>query len=70
MTNQEQCPYCSYEKHLSTDIQCPVVGVGEPLDNEGLLKRFGTLEAALTFYGLGDEPAACDVMASGAHINA
>jgi hypothetical protein len=47
-----RCIYCGYEEHLSIDIQCPVVGVGERLDNQQLLAKYGTLEAALQAHGL------------------
>lgn len=55
MQTERQCCQCGYEEHLSTDIQCPVIGIGEPLDNAGLIEKYGTLEAALKFYGLDDE---------------
>ena len=69
MATEKQCCYCSYEEHLSTDIQCPVVGIGEPLDNASLLAKYGTLEAALKSHGLRDELAANDVAKPGAQIN-
>lgn len=52
MATERQCCYCSYEEHLSTDIQCPVVGIGVPCSNAGLIETYGTLAAALKFYGL------------------
>lgn len=55
MPTEGQCCYCSCEEHLSTDIQCPVIGIGEALDNAGLIEKYGTLEAALKFYALDDE---------------
>jgi hypothetical protein len=51
-----QCIYCGYEQHLSIDIQCPVVGIGETLDNQQLLAKYGTLEAALQAHGLEPQP--------------
>ena len=63
-TEGQCCCYCSYEEHLSTDIQCPVIGIGEPLDNAGLIEKYGTLEAALKFYGLDNESLARSAAAS------
>lgn len=60
MPTEGLCVHCSYEEHLSTDIQCPVVGIGEPLDNASLLEKHGTLEAAQKFYGLDDNSLARD----------
>jgi hypothetical protein len=42
----EPCFFCGYEKHLSTDYQCPVVGIGEPIDNDQLLERYDSTENA------------------------
>jgi hypothetical protein len=50
------CSYCGYEEHLSIDIQCPVIGNGERLDNQQLLAKYGTLEAALQAHGLEPTP--------------
>ncbi len=47
-----RCFYCHYEEHLATDIQCPVIGVGETCTNAELLERYGTVEAAYRAYGM------------------
>ncbi len=64
MPAEGHCFYCSYKEHLSADIQCPVIGIGEPLDNASLLEKHGTLEAALKFYRLDDESLARSAAAS------
>ncbi len=48
----KRCFYCHYEEHLATDIQCPVIGVGETCTNAELLERYGTVEAAYRAYGM------------------
>ena len=50
--DNNECFYCGFDQHLSTDIQCPVVGIGDIVDNQLLLEMYGTLEAALEVYGL------------------
>jgi hypothetical protein len=55
-TQVTRCIYCGYEQHLSVDIRCPVVGIGETLDNQQLLATYGTLEAALQAHGLELQP--------------
>ena len=50
--NDSRCFYCHYEEHLATDIQCPVIGIGETCINAELHERYGTVEAAYVAYGM------------------
>jgi hypothetical protein len=47
----EPCFFCGYEKLLSTDYQCPVVGIGKPIDNAQLLERPGSTDNAAVLLG-------------------
>lgn len=70
MATERRCCYCSFEEHLSTDIQCPVVGIGVPYDNAGLIDTYETLRTALNFYGPDDESSARSTAAPNAQCRA